>query len=457
MSRASSGPSRSRSRAAALALVLTGCAHGPVLGGPDSWTVVQDETFTLTEPAEVVAELTVSCATCDWSQRGREAAVLSLTVDGRYSQDLPVVQGKGPAPYRVLLGPLDAGTHRLSVSVDGAVSAVGAHGVSARVVFAPVAATAPEHLALSLAPVLYQRPNAVGAFTDVPLLMWYESQPTEVGTRLRYSVVFSNEDGGTPVDRLMATWGRVTDIELVYEVEIDAHGAVIQDVYQGPDHNMQRFAGQREGRHPLLWVVTDNNMVSDRGQTRRRHWPAPERIDLRDVSREAVMDAHPWTYRVMAEEARREGRVQDDVPLGLDKIPDPRQFVYLEACGDVDDAVLAFDVGIVQSGRLQWLPSDGGGLARYRIARSGCFRGAVALPSGAPDALEAVRFRAHTRPPREGEVPLTPGMGTVRITRVNRLFRLGADYVPGPDLMHWAGEARLSGEGPPLELPISRR
>jgi hypothetical protein len=168
------------------------------------------------------------------------------------------------------------------------------------------------------------------------------------------------------------------------------------------------------------------------------------------------MDAHSWTYRVMAEEARREGRLQAEVPLGQDKIPDPRRFAYLEACGEVDDAVLAFDVGLLHSGRMQWLPSDGG-LPRYRIARSGCFRGAVALPSGTEDTLAAVRFRAHKRPPREGEAPLPPGMGTARITRVNRLFRLSDDYVPGPDLLRWAGEARLRGEGPPLELPISGR
>ena len=45
------------------------------------------------------------------------------------------------------------------------------------------------------------------------------------GERLRYSVVFSNEDGGTPSDRLMATWGRLTDIEYVYAVERDTDGA----------------------------------------------------------------------------------------------------------------------------------------------------------------------------------------------------------------------------------------
>ena len=42
----------------------------------------------------------------------------------------------------------------------------------------------------------------------------------------RYSVIFSNEDGGTQTDRLMATWGRTTDIEFVYGVEVDGSGRI---------------------------------------------------------------------------------------------------------------------------------------------------------------------------------------------------------------------------------------
>ena len=60
--------------------------------------------------------------------------------------------------------------------------------------------------------------------SDMPLLTWYETDETPRGRRIRYSVVFTNEDGGTPVDRLMATWGRTTDVEFVYAVELDAEG-----------------------------------------------------------------------------------------------------------------------------------------------------------------------------------------------------------------------------------------
>ena len=36
---------------------------------------------------------------------------------------------------------------------------------------------------------------------------------------LRYSVIFSNEDGGTATPALLARWGRTTDIEMAYEEE----------------------------------------------------------------------------------------------------------------------------------------------------------------------------------------------------------------------------------------------
>ena len=82
---------------------------------------------------------------------------------------------------------------------------------------------------------MYQRPEYVGRFTDVPVFMWYETEATPRGTRYRYSVIFTNEDGGTPADRLMATWGRTTDIEYVYSVEVDAAGTILEHDYQGPE------------------------------------------------------------------------------------------------------------------------------------------------------------------------------------------------------------------------------
>ena len=158
-------------------------------------------------------------------------------------------------------------------------------------------------------------------------------------------MIFTNEDGGTPTDRLMATWGRTTDIEYIYSVEVDAPAASSARTIQGPEHEIAAVtAAQREGRHPLLWVSTDNNMVLDAGDVAGPLRAGADGVPIStDVSREAVMDANPWLYAVMAQELRREGRSSPTRRPATDTIPDPRRFVYLEGCGEVGDrAALAF-------------------------------------------------------------------------------------------------------------------
>ena len=422
------------------------------------------ETFDLAAPAEVHAVVTARCGGCDWGRRGREAAVLTVTVDGRKSQDLVLVRGTESAEYAIALGPAAPGRHRVSLSLDRRATAPVARDVAVlgvRLIVIPEGD--PRYLAAAFAPMLYARPDALARFSDVPLLLWYEIDPLPSGRRIRYSVVFSNEDGGTPADRLMATWGRLTDIEFVYGVELDAAGRVVAERYQGREHRILPFRGHRLGRHPLLWVVTENNMLAESGKGRHRIAPAPFPFDLRSVSREAVMDAHPWTYRVSSEEARREGRVREDAVPGSRAVPDPRRFVTLEACADVKDAALTFAVATRGSnGRLAWHESNGDE-PKYRIQRSpdhfpnGCFRGAVALPAGTRDTdIAGLRFRAYTREPDEGEKPLPPGAATARLTRVNRLFRLGEDYLPGPTLLAWSGDLPIEVDGAAAEVPTSK-
>ena len=59
---------------------------------------------------------------------------------------------------------------------------------------------------------------------------------------------------------------------------------------QGPQ-DRYRSTAAREGDHPLLWVVTENNMVDTKGGTGMRFAPAPVALELASVSREVVMDA----------------------------------------------------------------------------------------------------------------------------------------------------------------------
>ena len=390
--------------------------------------------FTATAEGEVVATFTVQCDQCDWGKAESEGAVLTVGLDARPRVHLPVFR-TGEAQYRVLLGPVEPGDHTLWYQHDGAVDRV-------VVEFEQIPVTAQEYRAVSLAPFVYARPDTVGKFTDVPLLMWYELEPTDRGTRYRYSVIFSNEDGGTPADRLMATWGRTTDIEYIYSVEVDGSGTILSEDMQGPEHKILPFKGQREGRHPLLWVSTENNMVLDSGTTTVRYAPAPALVNLDNASREVVMDANPWTYEVMAKELLREGKIVADAPPGRGAIPDPRRFVFLEACGEAGSNAITASVNVAGA----WHSSDRG-VAEYRIVRDGCFRVAIPLP-GATSARDvtAIRFHAHARTDRPSSIS--------RITRVNRVFSLGDLYDPAESVFQWQGDASLKAGGSPLEIGI---
>src|SRR6185295_19097720 len=106
-------------------------------------------------------------------------------------------------------------------------------------------------------------------------------------------------------------------------------------------HEVPAFKGRHEGRHPLLWVSADNNIVSECGATIVCYRSMPMKFDLTDVSREAVMDANPWTYAIASVEMRREGKIADNPAPGNNTIADPRRFVYVEACGTIGNAALA--------------------------------------------------------------------------------------------------------------------
>ena len=403
-------------------------------------------TFDTPVRAEALATVTVTCERCAWDVTGREAVVLSLVLDGHYLQHLPIVR-TGRAEYRVMLGPVDPGSHTLELHDDVELTALELRrSAAARVdtiVVDQIPGDARAYPAMSLAPIVYARPDTVGAYTDLPVFMWYEVEPTTRGVRYRYSVIFTNEDGGTPADRLMATWGRTTDIEYIYSVELDHDGQVLADDIQGPGHEILPFQGRREGRHPLLWVSTDNNMVRFEGTTRVRYSPAPVLVDLRDASREVVMDAHPWLYEVMTSELAREGKIVAGAPPGRGTISDPRRFVFIEGCGELADKALAFAVRV----GTRWISSDRG-VAGHRIVRDGCFRAAIPLPATA--AITDVRGLRARVFAREGKTNAT----AARLTRVNTVFALDERFVPGPPILRWQGAALLRPGGHAFELSL---
>ena len=410
----------------------------------------------MADDGEAIAHVHAGCARCNWGEAGRESVALTIAIDGTYSQTLQLVRGEATADYPIALGHLANGVHRLTIDRDPALSAPAAGpatiDVSDFTFYFP--GRSRDYTALSMAPILYARANTVGKFTDLPLLMWYEAVPTARGQQYRYSVIFSNEDGGTQTDRLMATWGRTTDIEFVYGVEVDEAGRVLAEEFQGPGHEVPVFTGKHEGRHPLLWVSTDNNMVSESGPATIRYAPLAVKFDLTDQAREAVMDANPWTYAIASVEMRREGKIADEPPPGINKIADPRRFVFVEACGTIGNAALAVSVATRRSSgdALIWTSSDRG-LPQYRIVRDGCFTIATPLPAGTHSAdIRAIRVHAFARAAARDETP--PAPDPVQFTRINKVFMLDQQFLPEPSILRWEGPASIRAGGDALEVDI---
>ena len=265
----------------------------------------KDFQFTLKNGEEAVAELSASAPGASWATNGDEAAVARIILDGQYNQDVIVFGSERPATYPVLLGYLKARPHTLAVKRDDRLSARQARLVVHKASVSVISEDAPEFQVAQHAPVLFARADTLGAFSDAPLLMWYEIFKKPEGETIQYSIVFSNEDGGTRTDALMARWGRATDIEYIYRVTLDNRDRIKKKVFLGIDEKAHPFRGRKEGLHPLILDATPNNDFTDTGYTPVRYRFMPVNADLIPHSREALMDRFPWTYRVMSEELGR--------------------------------------------------------------------------------------------------------------------------------------------------------
>jgi hypothetical protein len=361
------------------------------------------ETVNLTEDMEVGLDIEARSTGASWARKGAEAAALTISVDGSYNQDLLLWAGDESAHYRVMLGRMSRGKHTVSVAHNSARSAAGAQAAEVKslstLLLAPARSTRgmdEDQLALAHAPVLYARANTIDRFTDIPLMMYYEilHEPGADMT-VRYSVIFTNEDGGTQTAALMARWGRATDIEWVYEFRVRGQ-KIIEESYQGVEHETKFFKGSRTGGdHPLLAVASDNNNFSDLACSAVRYAPLPVRARLEQATRESMMDANPKTYRVMTEELQREGRISD-TRIDINSIADPREYLYIEATSEQQGATLAFEVKLKDQSKI--LASDMGE-PRLRIDRSGYFRTAVRLPKDiSPTAVESITAHCYASP-----------------------------------------------------------
>lgn len=385
--------------------------------------------FRLATAGEGAAEITVSSPGSSWDARGNEAAVARISVDGRYNQSVIVFGSERPSIHRVLLGYLLAGNHTLTVERDprnsAANSRLAVQGASVSV----ISPGSPEFLAAEHAPVLYARADTLGAFTDAPLLMWYETFKQPEGETIQYSIVFSNEDGGTRTDALMARWGRTTDIEYIYRVTLDNKDHIQNEVFLGIDEKPHPFRGRMERLHPLILDATPNNDFTDTGYSPLEYRFMPVYTDLTQHSREELMDRFPWTYRVMAEELKRENKLR---PFGTSEgtnVSDPGNYLYIEMKAENRDAGLVAWVKLKNNDR--WYSSYRGRMDLV-ISRTGWYRTTVELPPHTTPgdiqylALECVDMSPLDLLQNNGAQP----SGRSVLESLSKAFLLDLNYVP---------------------------
>jgi hypothetical protein len=407
-----------------LALLVT-CVVAQVIVGPAPSRVEGSASLSaiLSGGGEFVVTLTVEDR-APASAAGDVTAV-ALQIDGESLQEVLIFPGSGVTTYDAVMGPLSPGRHTLAVRPSrfwAADTRVTVRGVSAR----PVG-DGSDHAAYRFAPRIGLRTDTVGAMSDLPMYMYCERIPQpdlKAGAtatvapgfsrgQLRYTVIFTNEDGGTASRALMARWGRAVDIEFVYEALV-RDGKLVSGTYQGPDHKVLPYRGPTNP--PLLNVVTLNNMFLDRGRALAAVRPRPEVVDLTSATRESVLDRQPWMYRVMAGELKREGKLGSVVD-------DPRRYLYAEARLALTDAAVAARASLTNG---TWRASHHGEI-EMTINRDGWVRTAIPLGDALPGDVRTIAWEC---------LPL-PGKGAQGRCDIDatRAFVLTDNYAPGRNLI----------------------
>ena len=384
-----------------------------------------------------MAVLRAAAPGADWSRGGSEAPTVSIHLDGAYRTDVVLFRGEATFTYETMLGAVTAGKHKVAVYAEPGKSAAGAGKVDVEDLALRVYGQGdPLYQVMAHAPIIYGRDDARSS--DTPLLAYHEVMPEGASTTLQYTYIFSNEDGGTAADALMARWGRITDIEYVYRVTVDGSGQVVRAVYQDKDHKDAPYTGAREGLHPLLSIVTRNNLLGPAAPTAFRFALAPVQT-LPEGSREEVMDRNPWTYLVMAQEWQREGQQATEKTASPQtrEVSDPRNYLYVEFRSAPEaapcDSKLAIQVKLRGSDTLY---NSDHLVDALRIQCEGWRRAAIELPAGTKaDQIESLTFAAYAGKNQ-------PGCALV-LTDVRKAFLLDQGYVPGASVLSWTGRQTL--------------
>ncbi|WP_327271500.1 hypothetical protein OG609_04150 [Streptomyces sp. NBC_01224] len=413
--------------------------------------------FVANRAGEAVVSLNSRAPGVSWGIKGSESAVVSAYVDGRYATDI-VIPSDQPITRSFTLGHLKKGPHKLRFrfaddrSPQGASSAQ-LDDVSVRM----YGEETDEALVLKNAPVLYGRnlPDLGDRFqsstTDTPVFAYHEISPAQTAGHkvIQYTVIWSNEDGGTNSPALMARWGRTTDIEWAYRVEVDAKGKPVPGtgVYQAPNHQTLKFAGAYENSRPLLETCTSNNNLCDKVDDPMRFSLAPIESLPAGRTREHIMDTNPWLYSVMGKEMTREGQIESPSDPDTPDLGDQRSYLYLAVSHTTSPSDQAGNVGLSIGVRLKGsekLYTSNHDVASWSITRNGAAATTIELPVGTKpsDVAEVVGLRT----------PVQETGASVTVTRITRAFFLQEDYLPGTSFIDWTGERTLTQSAPEAAL-----
>jgi hypothetical protein len=450
-------PASATAESPAAATVTAGTEHYVVRRGGDTVRIP----LRVKHSGEALVDLLAAAPGTDWSTLGAESAVVSVFLDGRYVTDL-VVSGDAPTARQFALGHLSAGAHlvRLRFAADRSAPA-STRAVLSQLRVRTFGKNDPDYLALRYAPVVYARTNPElgspfqNAITDTPLLGWHEATPaaTPGHTTLTYSVVWSNEDGGTNTPALMARWGRSTDIEWVYAVEIDQHGKRVpgSDTYQAANHQTLTFGGRYEGDHALLQTCTSNNNMCDTSIGSMRFFLSSLQTRPTDKAREYLMDTNPWTYQIMAKEMLREQKIEAPSPTAAltPEVSDQRNYLYTvvaKSTSAANDGAswVGVALGVRLRGDATVYLSDHQE-PTWSIQRDIPAATTVELPAGTTvdDVVEVTAHRV---------VAGTDTGARVDVTSIGRGFFLGANYLPDSSFLSWSGDLALTPEQPTATL-----
>jgi hypothetical protein len=374
------------------------------------------------------------------SDSGHPVEAVTVVVDGAAVEEVLVFPRSGKTDYAAVVGPLPAGAHTIALRDSQLWPSALSQSRDLKVrIVAPIDDDA---AIVRYAPAIWARADTVGAATDLPLVLYAESDEDtrDGGRRLTYSLIFSNEDGGTPTRALMARWGRASDIEWAYAVRL-ANGQRVEETFQAANHGTQPFRGDHVGTHPVLLVATLNNVFSDRGRGAALIRPVPRSVDLRRATRESVMDLEPWTYRVMARELAAEHKIESGPagPLDPDLAADPRSYVFVEAKLQLDRAAVA----AVVEDEARVSHASHLGVIELTVARDGWVRVAVPTDGARPVGVGWECL------PVGGTLPRRDAARPACHIEATRAFQLQSDYRPGPNLVQPAtlvlgpGETKL--------------